>query len=57
MSMEDILKANQKAINAIGKIIGFAKPLDEKEFIEIDKGHFVSVDKYLEKQRREKAVK
>jgi len=49
---EKAVKTYQKAINLIGKIVGFRKPLNEKEFEEIDTGHFVSVDKYLEKQKQ-----
>ena len=50
---ERMVKVYQKIINFVGKVIGFEEPLNEKEFKEIDTGHFVSVDKYLEKQRAE----
>jgi len=52
--LEEKVKLNQKVINFIGKVVGFAKPLNEKEFVEIDTGHFVSIDKYLEKQKEAK---
>ena len=52
--LEEQVKLSQKVINLIGKVVGFANPLNEKEFEEIDTGHFVSVDKYLEKQNQVK---
>jgi len=42
-----IVEINQKVINLL---IGI-KPLSEKEFSEIDKGEFVSVNAYLNKRR------